>query len=486
MKRRSILLLFLILLNAMLLALPVYSEETATTGSKDLKFTAGADIRLRQEIWPNTVFLGSLKANGTSYQYDRNFFRLRLSVWGKAELGEHFDAFARITTEPRYYLGPYHPTMTGPGTSTVRQYTDQDEVIVDNLYVSGKKLFDGLVDMRLGRQDFLAPEDIYGEGFLLIDGTPGDGSRTFYFNAAKARLNITKQNSIDFLYINDPETDRFMPSLHPEVTGNSLYSGGKRLLNSSSEQAAVIYSRNKIGKMFTFDPYYIYKIEDGFGINPRLNLNTFGGRVTFNSEGWRAKAELAYQFGEYDSSSAYPQGIDRTGLGGYGFVGYKFNNTPGKPEFDLGAVYYSGDDPNDPSNKRKAFDPLFSRSPYWNELYVYTLVPETAAKYSNGIPGYWTNMIIYMAKGKVELTKTTALTMSYQYLMSAEKTSGLDPLRYSNDSRDRGHLGTAVLSHQIMKNLTGMLQFEYFAPGNFYTSNTKDAIFFRWELRYRI
>jgi hypothetical protein len=37
-----------------------------------------------------------------------------------------------------------------------------------------------------------------------------------------------------------------------------------------------------------------------------------------------------------------------------------------------------------------------------------------------------------------------------------------------------------------MKNLTGMLQFEYFAPGNFYTSNTRDAIFFRWELRYRI
>lgn len=30
---------------------------------------------------------------------------------------------------------------------------------------------------------------MYGEGFLILifDGTPGDGSRTFFFNAIRAR-----------------------------------------------------------------------------------------------------------------------------------------------------------------------------------------------------------------------------------------------------------------------------------------------------------
>jgi|WetSurMetagenome_2_1015567.scaffolds.fasta_scaffold00320_22 hypothetical protein len=471
--------LFSLLVTAVLFALPVYADQTAPAEEQtDLKFSAGGSIRLRQEIWTNTVALGT---NQTS-QKDRNYFRLRVSLWGQADVGKYFDAYARITTEPKYYLGPYHPGITGESHG---QYTDQDEVFADNIYISGKKLFNGLVDFRVGRQDFLSPDDMYGEGFLIMDGTPGEGSRSFYFNAAKVRFNITKENSVDLVYINDPDTDTFMPSLHPRITGNPLYIGGRKLLTASHEQAVVVYGRNKFGKMFTFDPYYIYKIEDGFLTNPRLKLHTFGGRVTANYEGWRAKGELAYQFGKYDSNRTYTEGIDRTGLGGYAFFGRKFEETPGKPEIDIGAVYYSGDNPNDNSNKRTAFDPLFSRFPSWNELYVYTLVPENSARYANNIPGYWTNMVIYMIKGKVNVTKTTALTLTYQYLMAAETTSGLSSSEFSNKSKDRGHLPTAILNQNIMKNLDGMLQFEYFVPGKFYASNTKDAIFFRWQLMYK-
>jgi len=468
---------------------PVKSGEPATAPELDLsgvKFSAGADFRLRQEIWPNTVFLGAGKPHEAPSRYDRNFFRLRISVWGKADMGNNFDAYAKITSEPKYQLGPYHPTIAGQGNTMVKQYFDQDEVIVDNLYVSGKKLFNGLVDFRLGRQDFLAPDDIYGEGFLIIDGTPVDGSRSWYFNAAKIRFNITKDNRVDLVYINDPSTDIFMPSIHPVITKNSGYYDNRRLLNISHEQGFVIYSRNNFNKIVTFDPYYIYKIEDPYSTTPRLNLHTFGGRVTFSYQGWRAKGELAYQFGEYDKTGRYQNGIDRTGLGGYGFVGYKFNDVPGKPEVDLGAVYYSGDNPNDdPSIKRTAFDPLFSRAPYWNELMAYTLIPETAGRYF-AAPGYWNNMIIYMIKGKVDITKKTSLALSYQYLMSAEKTAGLDPSMFSNNSRDRGHMFTSMLNQKIMKNLTGMLQFEYFIPGEFYNPNTKNAIFFRWQLQYKI
>jgi hypothetical protein len=474
---------FLFLLQPLLLIVAifsssVYADQPPPQESADLKFSAGADLRLRQEIWTNVVSLGT---NNTS-QKDRNYFRLRVSLWGKADIGKYFDAYAKITTEPKYYMGPYHPGITGQSHG---QYTDQDEVIVDNLYISGKKLLNGLIDFRVGRQDFLKPEDIYGEGFLIMDGTPGDGSRSFYFNAAKTRLNITKENSIDLVYIDDSQVDTFLPSLHPAITGNPLYYDSKKLLTASHEQGIVVYSRNKFGKMFTFDPYYIFKREDGFGTNPRLNLNTFGGRATFNSDGWRAKAEAAYQFGKYDSNPTYTQGIDRTGLGGYAFVGRKFEQTPGKPEIDLGAVYLSGDNPNDGPNKRKAWNPLFSRNPYWNELYIYSILNETAGKYSGPIPGYWTNLVIYMIKGKVNVTDKTALTLTYQYLRAAESTSGLTATEFSNKSKDRGHLPTATLNQQITKNLDGLLQFEYFVPGKFYTSNTKDAVFFRWQLQLK-
>ncbi len=485
-----VLLLFAFML---LFASSVYAEHTVEhVWDSDVSATVGASLRVRQEIWDDVV---SLNTNPTT-QKDRDFFRYRLSLWGRADIGQYLDFFTRITTEPKYYLGPYHPADNGTwhDRSNLGQYLDPDEVIVDNLYVSGKKLLNGKLDVRIGRQDFLSPSDIYGEGFLLTDGTPGDGSRTFYFNAAKARLNISPDNSVDLVYIDDPETDTFMPSLHPAITGNSLYVDNKKLLTTSDEQAIMIYSRNKLGQYFTFDPYLIRKTERGFisaGVNnPNLTLNTFGGRATFTADGWRAKAELARQVGHYDGIPTGQTGATRTGLGGYAFGGYKFEKTPGKPEFDLGVVYLSGDNPKDPS-KRTAWDPLFSRNPYWNELYIYTLINETVKKYSGPVPGYWTNMVIYMIKGKVNIAEKTSLTMTYQYITAPDSTPStgtyaLSSTEYTNQGKVRGSLPTAILNHTFCKNVDGMLQLEYFVPGSFYQSSTHDALFFRWQLNFKI
>ena len=470
----------LLLLFALLLfASPVYAEHTVEhVFDTDMNATFGASLRLRQEIWDNVVDL-------STKQNDRNFFRLRASVWGKLDFGQGFDAFAKITTEPKYYLGPYHPGFSESG-STHNQYLDVDEIIFDNLYFSGKKLLNSNLDVKIGRQDFLSPSDVYGEGFLIMDGTPGDGSRTFYFNAAKARLNITQDNSIDFVYIDDPETDIFLPSLHPAISGNALYMDNKKLLTTSDEQAIMIYSRNKLSQYFTFDPYYIRKTEHAWGSNPGLTLHTFGGRATFTCpEGWRAKAELARQVGHYDSNPGGQTGNVRTGLGGYFFAGRQFAQTTGKPEIDLGVVYLSGDNPKTP-DKREAWDPLFSRNPYWNELYIYTLIGETASKYSGPIPGYWTNMVIYMIKGKVNLAEKTSLTMTYQYLTAPQNTTGLSALEYTNKGKVRGSLPTAVLNQTFTKNLDGFLQLEYFVPGSFYSANTENAWFFRWQLNFKL
>jgi hypothetical protein len=496
MVRNFLFRMLLLFVFTLCFAVSVYAEHTVEhdpTSGTDLNLTYGAAFRLRQEIWDNTVDLGTA-------QKDRNYFRLRASVWGKLDIGQNFDVYSRITSEPKYFNGPYHPAIIeGSETSAHHnQYLDTDEVIFDNLYASGKKLLNGKLDVRIGRQDFVSPSDIYGEGFLIMDGTPGDGSRTFYFNAAKARLNITPDNSIDFVYIDDSKTDIFLPSLHPAITGNVLYVDNKKLLTTSDEQAFMIYSRNKIGRNFTLDPYYIRKQEMGFNFpvprittitNPNLTLNTVGARATFQSDGWRARAEIARQFGHYESNPSDMTGKQRTGLGGYAFGGYKFEQTAGKPEFELGVVYLSGDNPNK-TDKRTAWDPLFSRNPYWNELYIYTLVNETARRYAGPIPGYWSNLVIYMIKGKVNLAEKTSLTMTYQLLTAPESTSDATVLNtageFSNNGKVRGSLPTAILNHTFSKYLDGMLQAEYFIPGSFYTSKTDNAWFLRWQLMFKI
>lgn len=439
----------------------------------EIKVTEGAAFRLRQEIWDDVVTLDTFGTATT--KADRNFFRLRTSIWGKVDFDSSFGIYLKLTNEAKYYgMGPFR--FKSPLED---DKLDPDELVFDNLYVDAKDLFGLPVDIRIGRQDFLGP-NTYGEGFLLMDGTPGDGSRTFYFNAAKVTVKFDKQNSIDFVYINDPATDTFLASLHPAIT-NPLYLDNKRLLTASREQAYMAYARTKPVDGLTVEPYYIYKIEGSSTIvTPELKLNTVGGRAVFAMDGgWNVGGEYAYQFGEYSN------GNDRRGNGGYVFVGRKYPQVALKPEFDLRYVYLSGDDPNT-TTKNKTWDPLFSRNPYWNELLIYSLPHEQLAN-GGPIPGYWTNMQIAKATIKLNFDPDTSLALAYQYLWAPEKAvpslTSYAPM--FGTGKSRGHLPTAMLSHVFSKNVDGYLQLEYFIPGSFYSDEADNALFFRWQLQIK-
>ena len=438
----------------------------------EIKVDYGAAFRLRQEIWDDVVDLGTSQA-------DRNFFRLRTSVWGKADFTPDLGAYLRLTNEAKdYALGPYRQFKTNPN----RDAFDPDELIIDNLYADAKNVFGLPVDIRIGRQDFMG---VYGEGFLIMDGTPGDGSRSFYFNAARVNVKVNPCFNFDLTYITDPKTDIYMPSMHPAVRG-SLYVDNKKVLTGSNEQAFVAYGRGKLLDNLTIEPYYIYKTEQPIsgGIDStKLELNTIGARALYSVDSWNFGGEFAHQWGEYDS------GRDRSGNGGYVFVGRKYDAITWKPEFDLRYVYLSGNGSNfdvshPGSDKVKAWDPLFSRNPYWNELFIYTLVGETA-KFGGPIPGYWTNLEILKAAFKLNFTPATNLALAYQYLWAPESTKGLSSTLFSNSGTSRGHLPTAILNHKFSKNIDGMVQLEYFVPEGFY-SVKDNATFFRWQLQFRI
>jgi hypothetical protein len=450
---------------AVLLALgTVFFAETVSAA---FSFDYGGSFRLRQEYWEKLVDLETMG------KPDRDFFRLRSSLWGKAAVGEDLGVYLKLTNEAKYYLGTYKPLETADRTSDSNRF-DVDELIVDNLYFDYRNLFGLPLDMRIGRQDFLGA---YGEGFLILDGTPGDGSRTAYFNAAKAVWRIGEGSSIDLVYLSDPRSDSYLPSLYPARTDSiPTYVGNKRLLNASDEQGVILYGKSRINEYLAVEPYYIYKEEDPVGTNARLRLNTLGGRAVVTAGEWKLRGEFAHQFGEYAN------GRDRKANGGYLFAGRKHDAAPLKPEWDVGYVYLSGDNPSTPQHE--GWNPLFSRAPVWNEVYVYPLVYETGND-SGPIPAYWTNLHIYMVNVRLAFTAATNLALSYQYLQSDQTTSGLNPAMFSNNSRERGQVATLILNHNFTKQLSGLLQAEYFIPGKFYSSKAENAALLRWQVNYR-
>ncbi|HWR58603.1 MAG TPA: alginate export family protein, partial [Thermodesulfovibrionales bacterium] len=298
----------------------------------------------------------------------------------------------------------------------------------------------------------------------------------------KANVKINPCYNFDLLYITDPKTDIYLPSLHPAFKGNAFqYIDRKKVLTGSEEQAFVAYGRAKFDKLIV-EPYYMYKTEQPVagGVEAtKLKLNTIGARVAYSVDAWNMGAEYAHQFGDYDS------GKDRTGNGGYVYVGRKYEPVMWKPEWELRYVYLSGDKA-DTTGKIETWNPLFSRNPYWNELFIYTLVTENA-KFGGGIPGYWSNLQLLKASVKLNFSPATNLALSYQHLWAPESTSGLSAAMFSNSGTDRGHLPTAMLSHKFSKSVDAYLQLEYFIPGDFYNKDkTDNATFFRWQVQIKI
>ncbi|MGC9045372.1 MAG: alginate export family protein [Thermodesulfovibrio sp.] len=439
----------------------------------------GASIRLRQEILDNFIYLGTTRAAAD----DRSYFRLRIQLWDNVKFNKEISLYARLATEPRYHVaGPYRVTLDNERNL---KRLDQDEIFIDNLYLDFKKPFDLPVNLRIGRQDFLG-KDMYGEGFIIFDGTPADGSRSFYVNAVKLQLIIVENHTIDFVYISNPRTDIYLPSLHPSVYDTEketsrLYINHKKRLTASHEQGFLIYGRNKLSQKLMLEPYYLYKTEDQWATNPQLNFHTFGMRAVLKiNEEWSLRGELARQIGKYSD------GRGKTGIGGYVFLIKAFPQIKFSPKIEIGFVYLSGDNRN--TGKDEAWNPPFSRGAFTNELFAYIVIPETVLK-GGPIPGYWTNLREIVTKLSLNLSKNANLCFSYQHLWSDKKTNfTATPLNqmFSNDGYDRGHMLTFLGIYQFTKNVDGLLQFEYFIPEDFYTSKAKNATFIRWQIQYKL
>ena len=417
-----------LIFSLMSLFTPTAFAQEQTESDAPSKFKISFSERFRIETWDNAITLSNAANAGTSY--DRN----RITLMGQWFPNEKFEAALMLTNEFKYYFLPTNKDF------------NFNEIFFDQLYVKYTGTFGSAT---LGRQNIML-----GEGFIVLDGGPLDGSRSAYFNAARLDLAIDKTKTLTSFVSYVPQSDNILPIINTQ----------DQQLLEQPEFGMGLYFTGQFGKT-NLQPYYIFKHIYAADLNPmKSNIHIIGVRgamplaVQFN-----LTAEGAYQFGDYGD-------LSRSSFGGYAYVDYTTNlNKVYLPDvITLGGIYLSGDDPA--TQNIEGWDPVFSRWPKWSESYIYTLIKEY-----NGKVAYWSNLASIYGKLKFTLMSDLSLNIDYHHLLAPQKNFTLSYPGGSGDTR--GDLIIAMLMYNINNNISGYILWENFTPGNFYFD---DADRFNW------
>ena len=437
----------------------------ATSGATNLTFNVGADERIRHEIvngLPRGGRSGRGVADGT------NWIRFRTRTWGFVE-GERFRLYGRFGNEFRLY-----PTESGPSGST-RNWRFPDELYVDNLYIDLKDLFDGWFDLRAGRQDFLGSE-AYGSKRIIGDGTPGDDSRSDYFDAIRARIKFTETEKLDVLAIWNGDEYMLHWGDHGGIDRepNTIVQGSSGL----TECGGGLYHRSRTLDWMPVDAYWIYKHEssafasDGREIGGR-DFHTFGTllrpKFTKNLGG---EFELAWQTGTRDTG-AY--------VGGhmvYAAIDWDFRPGRTLDPWLRGSCYYmSGDKHGDGEDDTDyAWNPIWARWPQFSDLWV--------KSFFHGI-AYWSNLIYPAMEAGLRHDGLGSVSLAMGPLLAAVD----DGAGHGDGGCYIGWLSSIKIEVPILKGLWDgrgevltHVRAELLNPSAAYLESTRPACYFRWDI----
>ena len=201
---------------------------------------------------------------GLSGKDERSYFRFKFTAGLLADFNGAASAYLRIGNESRSYIH-------NAGGST--EY-NINEFIIDNLYVTIPNIFD-ILELKIGRMDL--PLNEYGEGFLIADGTPLEGSKSWYFNAVKAKLALSESSNVEFIGIYNTRIDDILPVANENTSPYTW----PQPLNDSNERAFIIYARTGDKDTLYFEPYYMYKHEYAAGARLENEIDTFGSYIKY-------------------------------------------------------------------------------------------------------------------------------------------------------------------------------------------------------------
>ncbi len=436
MKLSNISKKLLLLISAALIlsTVPVFGQDAAK-GNIHPNFRLSFTERFRMVTWKFATDLMF-----TSYSFTRH----RTSLMGQWFPVAGCEFALRITNEFRYYIVPRY------------RENNLDEAFVDLLY-SKWDIDTGLRGtLTLGRQNI-----ILGEGFLVMDGGPLDGSRSIYFNAARFDWRLDKTKSISVFYMYQEEIDDWLPIIHDQ---------DKPMVDQPEEGFGAYFS----GDFGTtnLQAYAIRKNVKATTAHPTASeINTFGGRVQVSAtEKLSATVEAAYQFGKLGDA-------DRAAFGGYSHIDYTTAWAFYLPStLTAGAVYLSGDDPE--TDDWEGWDPLFSRWPKWSESYIYTLIRE-------GGVAYWSNFASVYVRAGFKLSDQVQVQGDFHHLM-APRAPDSELSFPGGTGKTRGELLIGKMTYQINDRLSGHLLWETLSPGSFYFSQALRYSWVRVELMLKL
>ncbi len=397
----------------------------------------GFEERIRSENIDNTIDHDATAADA------RRQWRFRTRLWATVPLGSRASFVVGLANESKGQTEPRLPLT-------------RDETFFEHLYLDVKAT--SRISARIGRQTLMK-----GDGFILFDGTSGDGSRSMYLNAADVTFAVAPQAKVEFILASNPYRDVYLPVINDK----------QRVLTEWDERFGGVYYTDTRLKRTDLQAYYFYK-DERHDYRPATHpqyqgareVQTLGARVARElAPGWMLTGELATQFGAEDPGAAI------RARGGYLNVKRTFSRA-WKPAVLIGYTGMSGDDPATPAIEQ--FEPLVSRWPRWSELYILSLAPEVGV-------AYWTNLGMWQAEATCAPSARLNLRATYYHLNAFHPFAGSPTVFGPGTSR--GDLVEARVDFTLHKALKGHVLYERLVPGDFYTG-TDPAYFFRVEFIY--
>lgn len=431
----------------------------------ELTFDAGADLRIRQEIYDNVPGMpgGGRMSNYARGPY-KNHLRFRPRVWGEVvaltQDETMWRVYTRLADEFRWYVKPTSP----------RPYAFPDELIIDNLFIEAKGLFDGLLDFRAGRQDLLF---LYGLDHIFVDGTPGDGSRSTYTDMIRVALNFEDDRRLDlFALYNFDDSDLRWGTEKGHHRALAGLGGAEPEMDNWGFGA--IWN-DKIVENVPYQFYVMQKNTASYHLKngtkrPTTQRELIGLKLTprLNDE-WALQLEADGQIGK--------NGDSKTLYGAHSYAGANWMSASEgiKPFAKFGYEFKSGSkDAAKNDGGHGTWDPMWSCGAVESEMFLYGPL--------YGV-GWWSNSHYPKLTLGLSMAKHHRLSASMAPIFAAcrDHLGGGDgsfkglqsQVRYDFPIFEDGRF--EVFAHVLA---------EFFNPGDYYSTD-KPAYFVRWQLDFK-
>ena len=420
--------------------------------------TWGADVRFRNEYANNNMTL-----NEGAARHEQDYFRFRERIWASVMPVTNVSVNARFSGEQREWMKPSSSSQYGPRSGLEERYG-----ILDNAYVKWSNIGGVPLSISAGRQDVQFGEPM--NWWLVGDGTPNDGSWTFFLDSIRAAYDAKDiQTKVDVVYIyQNARPDEWIPTLGESGDNTPVPYN----LTEQNEQGVILYLSNTSVKDMQIDGYFIYKRDaKEYSNGDNADIYTLGAKISGTpATNWAYSVEGAYQFGSKQDANVGAAYInsptDWRQINAYGANGKltylfkdKYNN-----QVSLLGEFLSGDDPNTKGTD-EMFDILWGRYPRWSEMYIYSYINETSKK-----NGQMNNIIRFGPNWTCTPIKDTTFSATYNAMFSPVDT----PTRQQNSSlftdsgNFRGHYLQTVLKHKFNDHVSAHLWAEFVWMGDYY------------------